>query len=86
MPGMSGTRLKGNLAADYLTQIQTAFPIPGTLQAGEITALQNAQQAIANALANAGGPDIVAEVANISIAPGSFGNSGGPVTGLGTGS
>jgi hypothetical protein len=64
---MSGTRLKSNLAADYLSQLQSLFPIDSSLLPAEKTALQSAQTNIANALANAGGPDIVTEVGNATV-------------------
>jgi hypothetical protein len=66
---LSGTRLKSALSADYLTQLQSLFPIPAALLAAEKSAAASAQSALANALANAGGPDIVAEITGNAVVP-----------------
>jgi hypothetical protein len=73
---LSGSRLTGTLSADYLTQLQSLFPINASLLPAEKSYLATAQQNLANALANAGGPDIVTEVKNATVA----------VTGVTTGS
>lgn len=73
---MNGARLIGTLAADYLTQLQALFPINASLLPAEKTYIATAQTNLANALANAGGPDIVTEVKNATVA----------VTGVTTGS
>lgn len=59
---MSGSRLQSALAADILTQLQSAFPISGSLKPAEQTASAAAQTSMANALAAAIGPDTVSEI------------------------
>ncbi len=65
--GLSGSRLTGTLAADYLTQLQALFPVNASLLAAEKTAYATAQQNIATAFANAGGPDVVNEISGHAV-------------------
>jgi hypothetical protein len=82
---LSGSRLTTALAADILSQLQTLFPVNASLLSAEKTAYATGQTNLANALANAAGPDVVSEVTgHASVNPGSFSNSGGSVTGTGT--
>jgi hypothetical protein len=81
---LDGNRLKTSLQADILSQLQSAFPVNASLLTAEKTALNTAQQSLANAIANAVGPDAVTEVKNATVLPGTFSNSGGPVAGAGT--
>lgn len=87
---MSGSRLTGTLYNDYLAQLQAAFPIPGGLLGPEQAGLNSGQMAIAQALANAGGPDIVTEVQQatvaVTVASVTGVTSGASVSGPGTGS
>lgn len=80
---MSGSRLTGTLDTDILAQIQSAFPIDASLKTAEKAGIAAAQSALAQAIANAAGPDIVNEVKNASIGPGTFTNGAGSVTGAG---
>lgn len=59
---LSGSRLQTALATDILTQLQSAFPISGSLLPAEQTKLQAAQQSMASAMAAAIGPDTVSEI------------------------
>lgn len=85
---LSGSRLQTNLAADFLSQIQTAFPVNASLLTAEKTALQNAQTSLANALAAAAGPDVVTEAKNATLTIPGTGlvapSGGGAVTGSST--
>jgi hypothetical protein len=89
---MSGSHLSNALKADILTQLQAKFPIPSDLQAAEKTALQTAQQNLADAIALGSGPDIVTEVQSGTVSTVDTGvvtsgaGAGGAVTGTGTGS
>lgn len=86
---LSGSRLTGTLQTDILAQLQAQFPAPSpALQAGELTAFNAAQLKIAQAIANASGPDIVTEItghAVVAVASVSGVTSGGSSSGPGTG-
>ena len=86
---LSGTRLQGNMKPTILAQLQEKFPIPSGLQAAEITALNDAQDKLAEAIAFGSSPEIVTEItghADVSVtgtvdtglgAPGTISGSGG---------
>lgn len=84
---LSGTRLKTNLAADILTQLNTIFPTDTNLLAAEKTLINTAKQNIANAIANAAGPDVVTEVLNavVTVTSVSGVTPGGGTSGPGAG-
>jgi hypothetical protein len=87
-----GTRLATALKADILTALQAAFPIPGGLLPAEQAMIQTQQTALATAIANGSGPDIIAEITtNALVATTDEGEvttgvgAGGTVVGTGTG-
>jgi hypothetical protein len=85
---LSGSRLTSALAGDYLTQLEALFPINGSLLSAEQSGLTNSLQNLANALANAGGPDIVSEItghAVLDVTSVSGVQTGGSSSGPGTG-
>lgn len=76
---LSGARLTTALSADILTQLQALLPVNSSLLSAEKTGYAAAQVNLANALANAIGPDVVTEItgyATVSVT--------GVTTGAGT--
>ena len=65
---LSGSRLKTALTADIYTQLQSQFPINSSLLAAEKTYIATAQQDLANAIANAVGPDTITEITGNAVA------------------
>lgn len=84
---LSGSRLQGALQTDILAQLQSQFPVNGSLLPGEIAQINAAQQKLATALATATGPDVVTEVlqATVQVASVSGVTSGPSSSGPGTG-
>lgn len=66
---LSGTRLQTALASDIYAQLQAIFPLNADLLAAEKTLILAAQQNLANAMANAAGPDIVSEITGNAVVP-----------------
>lgn len=64
---LSASRLTSNLAADYFTQLKALFPYPPGLLPGEQTQADQSLQNLAQALANADGPDIVNEIVDNAL-------------------
>ena len=80
---LSGTRLTGTLATDFLSQLQAAYPVNSSLLPAEKTAYATAQSALAQALANAAGPDIVGEFTGHAVVPVTVVSVSGVQTGSG---
>lgn len=59
---LSGSRLQTALAADFAAQLASLFVLPGALLPAEQAAYTASQQHLANAMANAIGPDVVTEI------------------------
>lgn len=66
---LSGSRLEGQLKTDILAKLQAKFPIPSGLLSAEQTALQQAQQKLADAIAEGSGTDIVTEITGHAVVP-----------------
>jgi hypothetical protein len=67
---LSGTRLKNALATDINTQLTIQFPVNVSLLAAEQALYTAGQQKIADAIANAAGPDVVTEITGHAAVPG----------------
>jgi len=66
---LSGTRLKNALTTDIATQLATQFPVNGSLLAPEQALYTTSQQKIAQAIADAAGPDVVTEITGNALVP-----------------
>lgn len=91
---MDPSTLAGTLKTGIKAQLLTIFgPFTNGLLAGELSQFDAAVDKLAEAIGSGDAPntighiqtnaDIVLDASDIDIDPGSFSNSGGPVTGLG---
>jgi hypothetical protein len=89
---LNGTVLKNGIKSAILAELQTKFPMPSGLQAGEQTAFTASQDKIAEAIAFGDGPSTVGHIITAAVvSTGVVGTvttgagSGGVVAGTGTG-
>lgn len=64
---LSGSRLQTALAADILSALQSAFPIPSALLSAEKTTCAANQTALAAAMGQGVGPDVVTEITGHAV-------------------
>ena len=67
---LSGNRLKAALATDIGQQLIAMFQLNGDLLPAEKQGYLDSQQKIADAIANAAGPDVVSEITGNAVVPG----------------